>query len=145
VPLDELSRQSLKICEGEVVALESSWDAGRSRIFTAVSVRVSDSYTGASNDPQTIRLLLLGGTVGDVTLAVLGQPSFEMGERVFLFLSPSWNAGGYPVVAGEHGKFTVSTDPSNGAELLLNEGTTLRKAETLSNLRRLISGRRDGR
>jgi len=62
-------------------------------------------------------------------------PEFMEYERVFLFLNPQWSAGEFPVVAGEHGKFSVLRDPVSGRELIANPGATHLKASAVRQVR----------
>ena len=57
---------------------------------------------------------VLGGVIGDIGSWVEDQPEFEVGETVLVFLRhhpeehPHYQADGYHVVGGPHGKFTVA-------------------------------------
>lgn len=133
VPVEELTRMSGTVLEGTVTSVASEWNGDRTQIYTTVDLRTEAIHKGAA--ARTVRLVLLGGTVGDITLAVLGRPTFEPGERVFLFLGPHWEQSSAPVVAGEHGKFTATRDTATGRDLLLNEGATLQKADAVSTVR----------
>lgn len=105
--LDALIRRSGMIVEGSVVAVRSEWDASRTQIHTHVSLRVLALHKGELTQPK-LDLRLLGGTVGNITMAVIGQPTFTPGESVLLFLRPDYAQGEFPIVALEHGKLAAA-------------------------------------
>ncbi|MBK8098549.1 MAG: hypothetical protein IPK26_15675 [Planctomycetes bacterium] len=104
--LDTLIRRSGVILEGTVGAVRSEWNATRTQIHTHVSLRLVNVLKGELPQP-TLELRLLGGTVGNITMAVIGQPTFGPGENVLLFLRPDYVQGEFPVVALEHGKLAA--------------------------------------
>ena len=116
IPIPDLARLSGLALEGRVESVASHWNATRTQIVTDVAVRVSEYVKG--DGPQTLKLRMLGGTVGEITMAVLGQAEFKPDEDVFLFLSPTWESGDFPVVQGEHGKFSVRIDARSGRKVL---------------------------
>jgi hypothetical protein len=138
VPLDDLIRNAGAIVEGRVQSVESAWNAEATQIHTTVTLEVRRSHKGPP-EPDRLQIRMLGGTVGDVTLAVIGQPSFDAGESVFLFLSPLWERGTYPLVGGEHGKFTVATDPRTRREVLIRGEMEILKSDALGRVRRLTA------
>jgi hypothetical protein len=138
VPVDELTRDAGMILEGRVASVESAWNVQRTQIYTTVTVQVGRYYKGAGPTQLTFRLL--GGIVGDQTLAILGQAAFGRGENVFLFMDPRWQDGVYPVVAGEHGKFTVMLDRARGREYLFNRDADVTKIDALGLIQRLNAG-----
>jgi len=139
VPLDTrgLVRSSSDIVIGEVIGKRSYWNAGRTRIFTDVIVRVGESLKGAGD---TVTLTQLGGEVDGATLDVPGSPSFRRGEQALLFL---WRDGrGRPQVNGlAQGKFEIARDPATGSRMVERRlpGLAFRDARTL---RPLAAGER---
>jgi hypothetical protein len=85
---------------------------------------------------------MLGGIVGNMTMAVLGQPSFAVKDRVMLFLKPHFEQQDIPFVGANEGKFAVLVDPATGAELLHNEHRTLPKVEAEVSIRRVMAALR---
>lgn len=138
LPVDELTRNAGMILEGRVATVASTWNAQRTQIYTTVTVDVQRYHKG--NGPAQLTFRLLGGVVGDETLAILGQAAFGRGEDVFLFMDPRWQDGVYPVVGGEHGKFTVMLDRTRGREYLFNRDADVTKADALGLIRRLNAG-----
>ncbi|MGH2399756.1 MAG: hypothetical protein ACRDF6_07905 [bacterium] len=139
VPLDELIRGAGVIFEGRVAEVRSEWNTDRTQIHTTVAIRVSDYLKGGAG-AQEIRLRMLGGTVGEITQAIMGQPAFTRDEQVLLFLSPDWEQGRFPVVFGEHGKFVTTRDPRSGRELVKRPGQNLFKTDLSALIRRMNAG-----
>ena len=99
---------------------------------------MSRYYKGGGASQITFRLL--GGIVGDQTLAILGQAAFRRGEEVFLFMDPAWEQGVFPVVGGEHGKFDVMLDRLRNREYLFNSYADVTKSDALGLIRRINAG-----
>lgn len=136
--IDALTRYADTVIEGEVENVSAAWNADHTQITTHVRVRVDETLKGGARS-AAVEFAYLGGTVGDITLAVLGQASFQAHERVLVFLQPDWRAGEYPVVGGEHGKFSVMTDSATGQVYYANEGTTVLRANALRQVRTTLS------
>jgi len=143
VSIEDLARGAGVVVEGRVESAASSWNATHTQIVTAVSVRVSQYVKGSG--PETIRMQLLGGTVGEITMAVLGQAEFTPAEDVFLFLSPTWESGQFPVVQGEHGKFSVRIDARSGRKVLSAPAINLFGDEVVRAVRSVSAARPIGR
>jgi hypothetical protein len=79
-----LAELSEAIVIGRVDAALSAWEPN-GEIYTYVHLDVSDVLKGRLA-PGRLTLKQLGGTVGDTTLTVAGQPAFSPGEEVLLFL-----------------------------------------------------------
>jgi hypothetical protein len=77
IPTEAIARVADRAVAGQVVATEASWQ-GR-RIVTRVALRPDDG----SGD---LWFELPGGTVGDITMQVLGMPAFRPGERALVLL-----------------------------------------------------------
>jgi len=138
---DTLIRRAAVIVEGYVVGVTGVWDATHTQIHTDVRLSVRAAHKGdLPSGSLTIRQL--GGTVGDITLAIGGETTFAVGENVFLFLAPGFEQGDFPLVGGEQGKFVVFTNPPSSAELLRNTILTLDKQATLDSIERIMAGAR---
>jgi hypothetical protein len=66
---------------------------------------------------------LLGGRVGDTVLELVGQPSFETGENVIVFLDAT-HPQYMPITGLSQGKLTVSADPVTGAVNVIDRGVS---------------------
>jgi hypothetical protein len=116
-----MTRESSTIVEATAEEVSSSWDADRRRIHTTVRLRVDRLLKGAQRG-AALKLRLLGGRVGRETLAVLGQPLFEPGEPVLLFLRPDWQSSDRPLVGMDKGKRRLLRDAKTGQDQYLEPG-----------------------
>jgi hypothetical protein len=85
--LPALSAAAQRIVVGEVLSVSSSWDADHKRIFTTAVVQVAETWKGAP--AGQLKLVQLGGSVGDIEMRVHGLPAFRAGERAVLFIGAS--------------------------------------------------------
>ncbi len=86
LPLEELTARADRILVGEIVSVQSSWNAGRTRIFSTIEVQVAELWKGAAPAANRIVIVQPGGVVGDLEMKVHGMPIFTVGERSVLFL-----------------------------------------------------------
>jgi hypothetical protein len=110
LPDTELIVDSRLIVSGRVISLTSEWDRSGSVIWTYVEVRADRVLKGELH-ATTVVLKQLGGTVGERSLRVFGQPDFAAGERVLLYL----NTGPDGSLHSAHtfmGKFSIVADPA---------------------------------
>ncbi len=134
---DILTRNSALILEGQIASLRSEWDPAGARIYTYIEVDVVTVHKGeTSSDVLTLRYL--GGTVGDMTLAVLEQPTFQEGEDVFLFLRPNFDVRDVPFVGGIEGKLAVSVDAATGRPVLIGHHQNFDREETVQAIARIV-------
>lgn len=124
----ELSQASSDIVVGRVERVASRWNDARTKIFTDVTVRVSQTLKGADG---TVTFSQLGGTVGDLRQEVHGCPAFREGEEAVLFL---WrDARGQAQLTGlGQGKFEIRRDGAGRALVQRHvEGLAVREARLL--------------
>jgi hypothetical protein len=140
--VDRLTRSAGVIVEGRVTEVQSEWTTDQSQIFTTVTLEVSETYKGDVPGGE-LRFRYLGGTVGDITMSLVGQPSFDRGERVLVFLHPNYGVVDLPVIGFSQGKFRVAADAS-GVEILEGDGVTLRKDELLRTVRAIPQPKPEG-
>jgi hypothetical protein len=124
----ELSQSSSDIVIGRVERVASRWNESKTKIFTDVTVRVSQSLKGADG---AVTFSQLGGTVGDLRQEVHGCPAFTAGEEAVLFL---WrDAKGRAQLNGlGQGKFEIRRDAGGRALVQRHvEGLAVREARLL--------------
>src|SRR5712692_2091505 len=112
----DLILNSRLILTGTVISTTSVWDDTGSMVWTYVEV-LTDRILKGEVPEGTIVLKQLGGTVGESTVRVFGQPGFTAGERVLMYL----NAGADGTLHSAHnfmGKFSVVQSPSDGKEFV---------------------------
>jgi len=96
----------------DVASARAAWDARHERIVTTVELTVVESWKGSAAPAARLVVAQPGGTVGDVTMTVLGMPRFSPGERALVFLhGPADRAA---VVGLAQGKRALRLDPAGG-------------------------------
>lgn len=101
-----------RILVTEVVDVASREDATRpGLIVTRVTFRVASVLKGPP--AAVVALDLVGGTLGEASLEVIGLPRFRIGDRDVLFVKP----GGRhlsPFVGFAYGRVRITHDPRSG-------------------------------
>lgn len=118
----EMSQQASIIVQGTVANVSTHWNDDQTRIFTEIDIDVTSYIAGQG--PQTVHIRQVGGRVDDTELVVAGQPTFNTGENVLVFLEPdgSGQENYWVCVCMSAGKFTLSFDSSTG-ELVVSQNT----------------------
>lgn len=116
---DQLVTDAEFIFEGTVTDVRSQWTgAGAERhIMTEVTFRIEDAIKGVPGKSYTVQML--GGTVGDETMAVSDAPRFKIGDRDILFVEHNGSQF-IPLVGIMHGRFHVQTDAA-GRDVVAND------------------------
>jgi hypothetical protein len=135
--LDTLTRRAAVIVEGNVTAVQSAWNAAQTQIHTTVTLKVSQYHKGDLKQ-DTLSVKFLGGTVGNMTMAVLGQPSFAVNEQVVLFLRPNFEIRDVPFVGADEGKFTVQIDPATKVEYVQSAHQRATKSAVLETIAQVM-------
>jgi hypothetical protein len=115
--VEEMARSSDAVVRGVVSWREARLTPG-GRIVTDVDVVVASAWKGAPD--EVVRLVVPGGSLGWIALAVDAAPSFEVGEEVVVFLARTGRA--YAVAGHALGKFRVrgpAAEPSLGGARVL--------------------------
>lgn len=84
--LDELVAGNETIVVGEVVDVESYWNAEHTFILTDVRFRTSDVLKGNLRSGE-LTITLMGGQVGDLTTLIIGGPQLFPGHSYVVFLN----------------------------------------------------------
>lgn len=146
--LPEMVKMSPSIVVGTVTDVSSAWNENHTRIFTTITMDVSESLKGELSGVITFKQL--GGTVGDTRASVPGFPVFNEGSELLLFLNDD-PSGYIPVVGLGQGKFDIFVNELTGEKMTANdvlgletiEGQSLDEASTiktnLSNLKKSVS------
>ena len=109
---EELAQQSALVVDGTVRAVRSYWNDDHSKILTEATVAVDGTYKGKGG--SQVRVLQLGGVVGNVRMTAHGALAWQPGEEVLLFLESS-TADAYQVAGFSQGKYTIERDRSGRA------------------------------
>jgi hypothetical protein len=100
----------------DVASVRAAWDARHERIETTVELTVVERWKGAGAPAAHVVIAQPGGTVGDITMTVLGMPRFSPGERALVFLhGPPERAG---VVGLAQGKRPMRPERATGGWLI---------------------------
>lgn len=107
----QLAEESTLIVDGTVTGVRSYWNESRTKILTEATVSVAATHKGAGTG--AVRIVQLGGVVGNIRQTAHGAVQWTRGEQVLLFLEPSV-PGAYQVAGFSQGKFAVERDPRTG-------------------------------
>jgi hypothetical protein len=107
----ELGKESVLVVQGQVTGVESYWNDTHTKIFTEARISVAESFKGDGGG--VLRVVQLGGVVGNVRMTVHGAIQWHAAEEVVLFLEPSL-PGMYQVAGFTQGKFDIERDPDTG-------------------------------
>ena len=107
----QLTEKSDLIVIGDVLEVVSEWNADHSLIISRIDVKVVDRIKGLPDD--RISLNVVGGTIGDLTLATSVTPRFIVDDHVLLFVNGPGNqlTGEYQGALLTDGKDAVRSDP----------------------------------
>lgn len=120
VTLNEMLRESQFVFEGRVIAVESRANE-RKRIHTYVTFEILDVIKGDYRS-NTITLRFLGGTVGDLTLAVSDMQLPRQEEQGIYFVESLERTQVHPLYGWSQGHFIVIRDASGIARVMTNRG-----------------------
>jgi len=83
LPMDTMLNHSEQVVRGEVAEVTPEW-ADDGLIWTVVTLDVEETLERTA--ATQVQFRVPGGTVGDLSLAVPGAPSFQLGQDVLVFL-----------------------------------------------------------
>jgi hypothetical protein len=107
----ELAQESQLVVDGKVSSVRSYWNEDHSKIFTEAVVAVGSTYKGGAT--PSVRIVQLGGVVGNVRITAHGALQWKKGEEVLLFLEPS-TPGAFQVAGFSQGKYMIERDARTG-------------------------------
>jgi hypothetical protein len=113
----DLGRESTVVALGTVADVRCFWNADHTKIYTEVSIAVDQTYKGQPN--SVVKLIQLGGVVGNVRVTVHGALQWTVGEEVLVFLEPFGNHA-LQVSGFSQGKFKITRDRGTGEPFVEN-------------------------
>ena len=119
VPLSfkELSTRAHRVTVGRIQHIASARDAATGRIVSKIEIGETHSLSGAGT--TIFRFEMVGGTADGIRQWIAGFPSFEVGDRVVLFLGEDTASPLGPTIGLWQGVFFLQTDAS-GVEVVTN-------------------------
>lgn len=142
----ELVTRAEAVVQGRIVEVHSFWNAEHTAILTEATLEVEDTVVGAA--PAYVNLRTFGGQVGNYRIDAHGFPTFQLGERMLVFLEPEQEGAqkvfGYQQgqfhIRGEQGKEMAVPAFSTGSRVLRRDGTQVPapKAMPLSQLKQQL-------
>ncbi|MFA6497842.1 MAG: hypothetical protein WC256_09435 [Desulfurivibrionaceae bacterium] len=117
VSMDEMLQQCQFVFEGKVVALNAKKNS-RNRIHTYVTFKIQEVIKG-EYPSNTITLSFLGGTVGDVTMAVSDMKFPQVGEHGIYFVESLERSQVHPLYGWSQGHYIVERD-ATGTDRVMN-------------------------
>ncbi len=118
VSLNEMLQQSQFVFEGTVTAIEAR-ETSRKRIHTYVTFEIMDIIKGEYQS-NIITLRFLGGTVGDVTMAVSDMRLPQEGEHGIYFVESLERLQVNPLYGWSQGHFIVERDVTDIERIMTN-------------------------
>lgn len=82
---DYITNVSDYIVEGTVIKVESRWNEENTSIFTYTDFFVEKYIKGEPFGTDSIRIVTLGGTVGEISQFVEDQPIFHEGKKARIY------------------------------------------------------------
>jgi len=110
----ELVAKADSVIQGAVVELQSRWDEAHGIVVTEALIEVEDRVVGYADDYVKVRTW--GGQVDGKVIEAHGYPTFELGERVVLFLIGDQPDGVPRVLGYQQGQYRIRR-VSDGSEL----------------------------
>lgn len=103
----DLVRDSAAVVKGQVIQVNSFWNAEGTAIVTEAMVKVDEAFLGAPDSVVLVKTF--GGEVNGYYVEAHGFPKFTVNEKVLLFLEAEQD--GVARVAGyQQGQFRVVQD-----------------------------------
>ena len=134
----QLTHRAEAIFRGEVTTLRTELvtHADSRAIFTYVTFRIQEILKGTLpadvGAEQTVTLEFLGGTVGDLTMDVVGIPRFSIGQTELLFVEKNGQQI-CPLVAMMFGRFRIQRHATTGEEFIARDnGAPLASTDEIS-------------
>lgn len=111
--LEELSASNTTIVLGEVVEAVSYWNADHSFILTDVTLTTRETLKGRRAAEHTVTLM--GGTVGDRSVLIVGGAELVLGRSYLLFLDTADLPGApHVLTVRDHGQGAFGITLVNG-------------------------------
>ena len=121
LPTEDLVQQADVIVVGRVTAMTSSWNSDRSRIFTRVTLSVSQSIKGDASE-NSVTVTVPGGEVDGIGELYSHTARFKEDEDVVVFAAKN-SKGELNIVGGDEGKTTIRKEDETRRNLVSDNET----------------------
>ncbi|MCL4233103.1 MAG: hypothetical protein KJ042_01130 [Deltaproteobacteria bacterium] len=114
------------VARGRVISVEVKERVNAaSKLVTVVTIDVSEAFKGVIEAGHKRKFLPLvlevpGGTVGDIGVAVMGAPVFEVGDEVVVAAERAGQGGATILVGFFQGRYTV-LNPTDATPLVVRD------------------------
>jgi hypothetical protein len=116
---DDMAIGARAIIRGKVLSIESRFDEQQSRIYTYITLRVQEVIKGEITERKIV-IKELGGEAGGRISVIYGNPQFNRGEKVLLYLD-TWKDGSLRTYQMFLGKFSIIKDKATGHEIVFRD------------------------
>lgn len=123
--VEEMIDGSEVVVHGKVWRTWSAWDDAHQNIWTHYEILVSDVLKGSVDGKFVVSEP--GGTVGELSMAIAGTPTYQVGEEVVVFAERTpigfmrtcgWGQGQFAVLTPEGASEKVVLSPRLGVQLV---------------------------
>lgn len=115
--LEQLTEASSTIVQGRVAAETCRWNDSRTQIVTLTSITVERAYKGTPTPTVTIEQM--GGTVGNMSVFIPGEMTFQPQGEYVLFLEPASSGSSYRVVGMTQGAYRIYRDATTNQDRVI--------------------------
>ncbi|MCB9643858.1 MAG: hypothetical protein H6728_12355 [Myxococcales bacterium] len=114
VKLDDqqMAQKAHTVVQGRVLRVVARWDAKVRRIYTFVTLAVTEYYKG-DKTVQEVTIRQSGGAINSIGSYVPGTATFKVGEDVLVFLEPQKDKRYFHVMGMSYGKYSIVEDPKD--------------------------------
>jgi len=112
---DDLVQNADGVISGTVSEIQ--YRKKKNDIYTYVTLTEIVVHDGGVYSDKEFTFRMLGGTIGDRTLSVVGSPKFSLDEKVILFISQNGKRI-VPIVGWEQGVFKVKINELNNENFI---------------------------
>ncbi len=107
---EKLTRDAALIVTGDVEDVSSQWSVDNKYITTTAVVSVQQIMKGKL-EQKKVRVMYMGGHVGNIVMRESDVAQLSTGEKVLLFLSPDeQESGTYRIQGRGQGKYSIGDD-----------------------------------
>jgi hypothetical protein len=129
VPLKKMCVESNHIVIARMISMNSYWGPNHQKIYTDITLEISDKIKGQLQKGDRIKMTLAGGTVEGITTLVMGGPRFVDGQESVLFIAEKISARSgkkyFKLYGLSHGKFDIFTDPTTNEKRVIRDQVNL--------------------